>query len=229
MRTSALVVGLMALLLVVPQESRGKIATGRTSIVAVHAPGTAKGMKFGAVTLAWVSGGARPEVITARVMQFTKLTAPGKGGRVSINVKDLKPGLTVAITVSANRIGDTSWMLNSLHVLDLSQPPDPALLKLLGASVASFIGRVARVGKPPAEPPGYVGQIELKRGKDTFTFHVARDTEIVRQAADGKQRPITFGDLKVGSEVVAMYAGPLATGKPPQAPAARVILLDPVK
>lgn len=223
-----IVLGISAMTLVLPTVAWGKIATVRTRIVEVHPPGSEKGMKFGAITLAWGEG-AKPELRTVGVRENTKMTAVGKDGRAPVGLKDLKPGMTVVSEMSANRIGDTSWKLDVFHVLDPAKPPDQALVKLLGSLVTTFVGSVARIGPPAAERKEDVGQIELQRGKNAFTFFITKDTQIVRQAADGKQQPATFNDFKTGSKVVVRYPGPLATGNPPQAPATLVIILETPK
>jgi hypothetical protein len=229
MRSIVATFSLAAMILTTPQPVLGKIATLRTAILEVHAPGTEKGEKFGAVTLSWGPEGAKPEVRIVKLTGYTEMTALGKDGRAPIGLKDLKPGMTVVTEMSASRIGDTSWKLDALHVLDTAKPPDPALIKLLSSLRTSFIGSVAKAGPPAAERKEQVGQVELKRGQDVFIFYITKDTEIVRQGADGKQQPASFDELKGKREVAVIYPGPLATGNPPEAPATRVIILDPMK
>jgi hypothetical protein len=160
-----------------------------------------------------------------RLRDNTKLTAPGKAGRGPILFKDLKPGMTMVTEMSANRVGDTSWKLDALHVLDPQKPADTALVKLLGSGPGGFVGTVSDVRRPLSNRKGDLGSLVVKRGKDTLTFHVAGDTEIVRQTAEGKQSTAKFSDLRNGCEVAVSYPAALVTGSPPEVPATRVILL----
>src|SRR5262249_25248819 len=114
--------GALVLFLLVAQESPANISAIRTRIAEIHAPGSEKGGKFGALTLAWGNEGAKPELRTVLLTEKSRLTAPGKEGRAPINLKDLKVDMTVVAEMSANRSGDTSWNLDALHVLDTTKP-----------------------------------------------------------------------------------------------------------
>ena len=217
--------GLLALTLMFPQESRGKIAVIPTRIAEIHNPGTDKGGKFGALTLAWGKEGAKPELRSVLMMGHTKLTGPGKDKRVAIPFVDLKVGMTVVAEMSANRLGDMSWKLDALHVLDPGKPADPELVKRFGSGPGGFIGSLAEVKDPPADRKGDLGLVMVKRDKEVLLFHITKDTEIVRQSGDGKQSPAKFSDLKAGCEVAVSYPAPLVIGNPPRVPATRVILL----
>jgi hypothetical protein len=107
MRLIVAISSFVAMVLVSPQESLGKIAVIRTRITAIHARGSQQGGKFGGLTLAWGNEGGKPQLRTVLLMEHTKMTAPGKEGRVPIRLEDLKPGMIVVTEMSANRVGDT--------------------------------------------------------------------------------------------------------------------------
>jgi hypothetical protein len=221
-------VGALAMFLLVPLESPANISVVRTRIAEIHAPGSEKGGKFGALTLAWGNEATKPELRTVRLTQHSKLTAPGKEGRTPIVLKDLKVDMTVVAEMSANRLGDTSWKLDALHTLDTTKPFDPALVKLLGSG-PGFVGKVGKVAEPSPDRKGDLGRIVVQRDKEAITFHITKDTEIIRQSADGKQSAAEFRDLKGGCKVAVSYPAPLVTGNPPNVPTTRVILLREAK
>jgi hypothetical protein len=221
--------GALALFLLAPPQSPANISTVRTRIAEIHVPGSEKGGKFGALTLAWGNEGAKPELRTVLLTEHSKLTAPGKEGRAPAGLKDLKVDMTVVAEMSANRLGDTSWKLDALHVLDTTKPADPALVKLLGSGRGGFVGKVGEVAEPAPDRKGDLGRIVVRRDKEAITFHVTKDTEILRQSGDGKQSTAKFTDLKGGCGVVVSYPAPLVTGDPPNVPATRVILLGEAK
>jgi hypothetical protein len=221
--------GALAMFLLVPLESPANISVVRTRIAEINPPGSEKGGKFGALTLAWGNEGTKPELRTVRLTEHSKLTAPGKDGRTPIVLKDLKVDMTVVAEMSTNRLGDTSWELDALHVLDTKRPVDPALVKLLGSGRGGFVGKVGEVAEPAADRKGDLGRIVVRRDKEAITFHVTKDTDIIRQSGDGKQSAAKFTDLRGGCEVVVSYPAPLVTGDPPNVPATRVILLREAK
>jgi hypothetical protein len=229
MRSIFIAGGLLALTLLFPQESRGKIAVIPTRIAEIHSPGTNKGGPFGALTLAWGKEGAKPELRSVAMTRHTRLTAPGKDRRAAISFADLKVGMTVVAEMSANRLGDTSWKLDALHVWDPGKPADPELVKWLGSGPGGFIGSLTEVKDPPAERKGDLGLVLVKRDKEVLLFHITKDTEIIRQTAEGKQSPAKYGDLKAGCEVAVSYPAPLVMGNPPRVPATRVLLLRDAK
>ena len=205
-------------ILTMPQAVSGEIATVQTRITAVHGPGSAEGMQFGALTLSWeIVQGAKPEVVIARWAKSTKATMPGKTGRTKIGIKDLKPGMTVAVEMSSAQ-GGLDWMLISIHVFDPTRPLDPLLIKALGLSIAAFNGSVARFGPPAAGRKGDLGQLEVRNGQAVFVFHIDKGTVIVLQTADGQQKPAKIGDLKAGCSVVATYPNPAPLAPPPAPP-----------
>jgi hypothetical protein len=114
-------------------------------------------------------------------------------------------------------------------VLDPANPADPALVKRLGSGPAGFIGRITAVREPAPDRKEDLGRLSVKRDKDSLTFHITKDTEIVRQSGDGKQVAAKFSDLKRGGEVAVSYPAPLVVGIPPHVPATRVILLPDAK
>jgi hypothetical protein len=166
-----------------------------------------------------------PELRTVMVVEYTKMTTLSGDGRRPIGIKDFKPGMTVVTDMSANRVGDTSWKLNALHVVDPSKLADPALVKLVPSGPGGFVGVVMKINPGDATRKGDLGSLVVKRGADTLTLHISPETVLLRQAADGSQTPVSFSQMKVGCEVAASYPAALTTGRPPQAPATRVILV----
>src|SRR5262245_26525361 len=132
MRTISGVSVIAALVLSAPGPALGKIALNRAIIVEVHAPGSAKGMTHGAVTLTRFYPGAKgKEVLTTPLTSATQLTRLADREREPITLKDLKPGMVAVIEIFGDRLpGKEDWQLGMLHVLGSAEDADPALAKM---------------------------------------------------------------------------------------------------
>jgi hypothetical protein len=226
MRTTLSVGVLLALVFTMVGPAAAKVAIGRQIIVEVHAPGTAKGMKHGAVTFAWQIG-KKKQVITALLTAHTELTRPGDKEREKIALKDLKPGMVAVMEIYGNRGEDDDWYIGMIHVLGQAEDADPELAKVLAPFHLHFPATVSKVG--PAERKGDLGQVEVLWGKSPHILRITKGTQIVWQANDGKRTPATLDDVKTGADVWVRYLQPLAAGDPPVAPAMMIILPAPQK
>jgi hypothetical protein len=218
--------GMMIVMLAAPRAAIAKIAINTAIIVEVHAPGTAKGMEHGAVTLTRLYSGVKTkETITTPLIKHTELTRLADKEREKIGLKDLKPGMVAVVEIYGDRKDKAPWQLGMLHVLGSAEDADPALAKILSPFDVSFSATVTKVGPPLAERKGDLGQVEAMWGKTPYVFRVTKRTEIVWQATDGKLTPATLDDVKtVTDDVRIHFLSPLATGDPAVAPATRIIL-----
>jgi hypothetical protein len=226
--TSFLVVALVAL--AVPAQVEAKIALNRAVVVEVHPPGSAKGMKHGAVTLVrlmpYVKKG---ETITTPLRADTEMTRLSGKEREKIALKDLKPGMVTMIHISAERKDNEPWQLDALHVLGSAEDADPALVKILGQIHQSTYVRVTKVGPPLPEYKEDVGRVEVILAQMPYILRVTRRTEIVWQTADAKRTPATLEDIKTIDpeiDVAIYYPAALAFGEPPVVPVT-LIMLNP--
>ena len=232
--TSFLAVAISALAM--PATVQAKIALNRAIVLEVHAPGAAKGMKHGAVTLMrLIANDKKGETITAVLTERTVFTRLNEKEREKIALKDLKPGMVAIIYISGDRGKDPKneiaegWNLQSLHVLGSSQDADPALVKILGDINQTTYIRVKKVGPPLADYKEDVGSVEVVLANQPFILRVTKRTEIVWQAVDAKRTPATLEDLKnidPDIDVGICYTAVLAFGEPPVAPVT-LIMLNP--
>jgi hypothetical protein len=211
------------LVLVLPDVALGKIAITRAIIVEVHAPGSAKGMKHGAVTLTRMIGNKK-DTFVSPLNEYTELTGAGEKGREKTTLKDLKPGMVAVVEIYGDRIPGEQWQLGMLHVLGSAEDADPELAKILAPFEVNFPATVTRVGPPSAARKGDLGQVEALWGKLPYIFRVTKRTEILWQAPDGKFTPAMLDDVKIAEYVWIRYLAPLAAGEPPVVPATRIIL-----
>jgi hypothetical protein len=233
MRAFTPVLAAALLALAPPATVHAKIALNRAVVVEVHPPGSAKGMKYGAVTLVRLYRGAgKRETITAPLTAHAQLTRLGKKGRDKIALKNLKPGMVAVIEIVGSRepagksADGQGWQLEMLHVLGKAEDLGPALAKVVGHLDHTAFVRVTRVGPPRAGYEGDLGRVEVVLDNGPFVLRVTRRTEVVWQATDGKRTPARLDDVRAGpdADVVISYCWPLAHGEPPVAPATRIIL-----
>jgi hypothetical protein len=225
MRTSILTALICVALLALPAITEAKIATARTTVVEVYAPGSAKGMQFGAIAIRWSKDDDPRGVLIVKLTDATRITAPSKEDRVTIKLTELKPGTPVVMMIFGNRVGDTSWKTSAIHVIDPEQDPDATIRKAIGIG-ATFIGQVLKAGPPDEQRKNDTARLEVKKDSERFVFNVNSTTEIVSQSSAGKQRPVRFSEVKTGDEVVVTHFGPRGKSDPPQALAIRIIILE---
>src|SRR5437762_2714212 len=110
MRTFTTVLAIALFALATPAKVQAKIALNRAIVVEVHLPGSAKGMKHGAVTLVrLVPNAKKGETITTPLTANTVMTRLAKKEREKIEMKDLKRGMVALIDIFANRKENESW------------------------------------------------------------------------------------------------------------------------
>jgi hypothetical protein len=230
MRSSLLIVAVFAL--AAPASVQAKIALNRAIVVEVHLPGSAKGMKHGAVTLTRLLPSAKKgETITAPLTANAELTSLGDKDRVKIGLKDLKPGMVAIVSIFYRRDKEEvqGWQLDALHVLGKAEEADAALLKIFGQVNVSTYVRVTKVGPPLPEYQEDVGRVEVILSNMPYLLRVTKRTEIVWQSADAKRTPATLEDVKNVNpdiDVGIYYPAPLAFGDPPVVPVT-LIMLNP--
>ena len=229
--TSVLAIALFAL--AAPGNVEAKIAINRAIVVEVHLPGSAKGMKHGAVTLVRLMPGVKKgETITTPLTANTQMTRLVKKEREKIDLKDLKPGMIALIDIFGNRKvnkENESWQLGALHVLGSTEDADAALLKIVGQIDQGTYVRVTKVGPPLPEYKKDVGRVEVILANGPFILRVTKRTEIVWQSADAKRTPAKLEDIKTidpDIDVGIFYPAPLAFGEPPVVPVS-IIMLNP--
>ena len=230
MRTLTPFLAVALFVLAVPADVQAKLALNRAVVVEVHLPGSAKGMKHGAVTLVRLMPNVKKgETITTPLRADTVMTRLADKEREKIALKDLKPGMVALIDIFGNRGENESWQLGALHVLGSAEDADPALVKILGQIHQSTYVRVTKVGPPLPEYKEDVGRVEVILANMRFILRVTKRTEIVWQSADAKRMPATLEDIKTidpDIDVGIFYPAPLAFGEPPVAPVT-LIMLNP--
>jgi hypothetical protein len=228
MRAFTPVLAAALLALASPARVHAKVALNRAVVVEVHLPGSARGMKYGAVTLVRLMPNVKKgETITALLTAHTVMTRLARKEREKVALKDLRPGMVALIDIYGDGRRNEYWQLGALHVLGSAEDADPALLKIFGQINQGTYVRVTKVGPPL---PGYkedVGRVEVILAAMPFILRVTRRTEIVWQWADARRAPATLGDIRnidPAIDVGVFYPAPLAFGEPPVAPATLIIL-----
>jgi hypothetical protein len=124
MRVLAIVGVALAAIVAVPEPARAKIRFNRGTIVSVSVS-ELKGQVFGNIKVLLSSlRDSKRDTISARITKKTLVSGSRQLGGGQLTLKDLKPGMTVEITITGQRVGDSSWEARSIRVLE---PVAPAI------------------------------------------------------------------------------------------------------